>query len=84
MTMLLRPVCSNHEASGRLPELLPFPIYDPAIRQQVQEIIDLQLADNTKARVLLPDNTSVINRNGQPPLRAQEALYEAACRVAQG
>jgi polyphosphate kinase len=61
-----------------------FPIYDPAIRQQVQELVDIQLADNTKARVLLPDNTSVINRNGKPPLRAQEALYEVACRVAEG
>ncbi|MGH7598962.1 MAG: polyphosphate kinase 1, partial [bacterium] len=60
-----------------------FPIYDPAIKQQVQEIIDIQLADNTKARVLLPDNTSVINRNDKPPLRAQEALYEVACRVAE-
>jgi polyphosphate kinase len=60
-----------------------FPIYDPAIQQQVQEIIDLQLADNTKARVLLPDNTSLINRDDKPPLRAQEALYEVARRLAE-
>jgi hypothetical protein len=32
--------------------------------------------------VLLPNNTSVINHNDKPPLRAQEALYEVACRVA--
>jgi polyphosphate kinase len=61
---------------------IAFPIYDPVIKQQIQEIIDIQLADNTKARVLQPDNTSTINRNGKPPLRAQEALYEVACRVA--
>ncbi len=61
-----------------------FPIYDPAIKQQIQELTDIQLADNTKARVLLPDNTSVINRNDKPPLRAQEALYEVARRVAEG
>jgi len=61
-----------------------FPIYDPAIQQQVQALVNIQLADNTKARVLLPDNTSVINRNDKPPLRAQEALYEMACRLAEG
>jgi polyphosphate kinase len=59
-----------------------FPIYDPAIQQQIQELVDIQLTDNTKARVLLPDNTGVINHNGKPPLRAQEALYEVACRMA--
>ncbi|MCG3118735.1 MAG: Polyphosphate kinase [bacterium] len=55
-----------------------FPIYDPALQQQVQEMIDTQLADNVKARVLQPDNTCVFNRNDQPPLRAQMAHYEAA------
>jgi polyphosphate kinase len=58
-----------------------FPIYDPAIQKQIQELIDIQLADNIKARLLRPDNTSVINRNDKPPLRAQEALYEVARRV---
>jgi polyphosphate kinase len=58
-----------------------FPIYDPTLQQQVQEIIDTQLADNVKARVLLADNTCVFNRNDQPPLRAQMAHYEAARRV---
>jgi polyphosphate kinase len=53
-----------------------FPIYDPAIQQQIQEMIDTQLNDNVKARVLLADNTCVMNRAGQPPLRAQEAHYE--------
>jgi len=58
-----------------------FPIYDPAIQQQIQEMIDTQLNDNVKARVLLADNTCFINCNDQPPLRAQEAHYEAARRV---
>jgi len=60
-----------------------FPIYDPAIQQQVQEIIDTQLNDNVKARVLLSDNTSVLNRNDNPPLRAQMAHYEMARRFAE-
>jgi len=58
-----------------------FPLYDPAIQQQVQEIIDTQLADNVKARVLLADNTCVMNCNDLPPLRAQMAHYEAVCRL---
>jgi polyphosphate kinase len=58
-----------------------FPLYDPTAQQQVQEIIDTQLSDNTKARVLLPDNTCVFNQNDRPPLRAQIAHYEAARRL---
>jgi len=61
-----------------------FPLYDPAIQQQVQEIIDTQLADNVKARVLLADNTCVMNRNDLPLLRAQMAHYEAAGRLNEG
>ena len=57
-----------------------FPIYDPALQQQVQEIIDTQLNDNVKARLLLADNTCVFNQNDQPLLRAQIAHYEVACR----
>ena len=53
-----------------------FPIYDPTLQQQVQEIIDTQLNDNVKARVLRADNTCVLNQNDQPPLRAQMAHYE--------
>jgi polyphosphate kinase len=53
-----------------------FPLYDPAIQQQVREIIETQLTDNVKARVLLADNTSVIHHNEQSPLRAQIAHYE--------
>ncbi len=58
-----------------------FPLYDPTVQQQVQEIIDTQLNDNVKARVLLADNTCVINQNDQPPLRAQMAHYEVARRL---
>jgi polyphosphate kinase len=58
-----------------------FPLYDPTAQQQVQEIIDTQLSDNVKTRVLLADNTCAFNRNDQPPLRAQVAHYEATRRL---
>jgi polyphosphate kinase len=61
-----------------------FPIYDPSLQQQVQEIIDTQLNDNMKARVLRADNTCVINHNDKPPLRAQMAHYEVARRMVSG
>jgi len=60
-----------------------FPLYDPTIQQQVQEIIDTQLNDNTKARVLLADNACVLNHNDKPALRAQMAHYEMARRMAE-
>jgi len=61
-----------------------FPLYDPALQQQVQEMIDTQLNDNVKARVLLADNACVFNRNDQPPLQAQMAHYEAARQLNEG
>jgi polyphosphate kinase len=59
-----------------------FPIYDPAIQQELQNIVDIQLNDNVKARMLLADNTCVINCNDKPSLRAQIAHYEQASQLA--
>jgi polyphosphate kinase len=59
-----------------------FPIYDPEVRRQVREIIDTQLADNVKARVLKADNTNVRNRNERPLLRSQDELFKIACQQA--
>lgn len=53
-----------------------FPVLDPELQQQVQDIIDLQLADNVKARVLLPDGTNFRRKIEGKPVRSQEALYE--------
>jgi polyphosphate kinase len=56
-----------------------FPILDPLIQQQIRQIIDVQLADNVKCRLLRSDNTSVRKRDNRAPLRSQEKLYKIAC-----
>jgi polyphosphate kinase len=59
-----------------------FPMLAPALQQQIKEMIDLQLADNVKARVLNPDCTNVRKQCSGKPVRSQEALYEIAKRYA--
>jgi len=57
---------------------IAFPVLDRELQAQVREILDLQLADNVKARRILPDGRSerIVPSEGQPPLRSQERLYE--------
>ncbi len=54
-----------------------FPIYDPGVREELEHFLHLQLADNTKARVLAGDqeNLYVGRRAGEPRVEAQEAFY---------
>ena len=48
---------------------------------QLQEILDIQLADTAKARAILPDGGSRrIQIEGVVPLRSQERLYEFTSR----
>jgi len=55
-----------------------FPLYDREVQKQVREIIDLQFADNVKARVLQADNTQVRKEAMGPRIRSQESLYQIA------
>jgi polyphosphate kinase len=57
---------------------IAFPVLDPALQEQVREILDLQLADNVKARRILPDGRSerIVPGEGEPLLRSQERIYE--------
>ena len=53
-----------------------FPIYDPQLKQEVREIIDLQLADNTKSREINSHNTNKYHKtNSATPHRAQIDIY---------
>lgn len=54
-----------------------FPILEPRLQMHIRKILDIQLADTVKARVILPDGRSdrLASANG-PPLRSQERLYE--------
>ncbi|HJJ35728.1 MAG TPA: polyphosphate kinase 1 [Methanocorpusculum sp.] len=50
------------------------PVLDAAIRAKIHHILDLLLADNTKARRLLPDNTYVRFPQDGPAVDAQASL----------
>ncbi len=53
-----------------------FPIYDEKLRRELRAILHVQLADNTKARVLSPDlaNAYVERPASAPAIRAQVAI----------
>ncbi len=53
-----------------------FPVLEPGLQRTIDEVLSLQLRDNTKAWNVLPDGTSErIARNGQAPVRSQEETY---------
>jgi polyphosphate kinase len=53
-----------------------FPVYDPAIRQEIRSLIDLQMNDNVKARIIDSANTNEYSRSGNDiPVRAQLETY---------
>jgi len=55
-----------------------FPVYDEQAREELEHCLHLQLSDNTKARVLDPDqlNNYVGRRVGEPRVEAQEGFYQ--------
>jgi polyphosphate kinase len=59
-----------------------FPIEHPNLKQRlIREILATSLADNTKARELLPDGTwKRVTQDGQPRLRSQERFLEIAAQ----
>jgi len=55
-----------------------FPLVDPLIASQVLDLLELQLSDTLKGRVLGPDG-SVLRRGldpDGPPLQSQQRTYE--------
>jgi polyphosphate kinase len=62
-----------------------FPIDPPELKQRlINEVLAITLADNTKARELLPDGSyrRIVLENGQPPVRSQERFLELAAQSA--
>jgi polyphosphate kinase len=60
---------------------IAFPVLDAKLQAQLQEILNIQLADTAKARVILPDGSSRrVQVEGVVPLRSQERLYEFTSR----
>src|SRR5262245_43937097 len=53
-----------------------FPVLEPPLQAVLQEILDVQLADTVKARLLLPDGSCRrVQGNGAAPMRSQEHFY---------
>lgn len=55
-----------------------FPILEESLFQEIRQIVDLQLADNTKARVIDAEQTNAYKKvkNGAPTRRAQVDIYQ--------
>lgn len=51
------------------------PVYDPRIKQELIDIIRIQLADNQKARILEPDLSNRYASHGRKKIRSQEQTY---------
>jgi polyphosphate kinase len=54
---------------------IAFPVLDPGLRAQLAAILDVQLGDTVKARLIRPDGTSQ-RISASPGLRSQERLWE--------
>jgi polyphosphate kinase len=52
-----------------------FPVYDPALRAELHELLALQLQDNTKGRVIDAGMSNTYVRTDGPPVRAQLDFY---------
>ena len=53
-----------------------FPIYDQNIFQELREIVNLQLADNLKARIINESQDNQYVANNKAPIASQTATYE--------
>lgn len=59
-----------------------FPIVDPTLQKQIDQILEIQLADDVKSRTIQADGSSVRREPGDPPRRAQVQLMAIARRRA--
>lgn len=53
-----------------------FPIYDEDIRRKIKDIVNLQLGDNVKARVIDEKDKNIYKTNSDEKIRSQYATYE--------
>ena len=57
-----------------------FPLLDESLRAEVRHLLDLERADNVKARDFA--NNILLSAEGEPPVRAQEAQYQYLKKLA--
>jgi polyphosphate kinase len=53
-----------------------FPIYEQELKEEILDILNIQLSDNVKAGMIDENLQNVRIRNDKPALRSQEATYE--------
>jgi polyphosphate kinase len=53
-----------------------FPIYNDSLKRQIIDILKIQLEDNQSAVWVDEQLNNVFKYNDQPPLRAQQAIYD--------
>jgi len=53
-----------------------FPIYDNDIKKKIRDIINLQLSDNVKARVIDEKDKNIYKKDSEEKVRSQYATYE--------
>ena len=59
------------------------PVYDPEIKRQLRRLLDLELADNTKARWIDASGANTyVGAEGAPPVRSQEAFRDFLAELA--
>lgn len=53
------------------------PIFEESLQKQIRETLELQLRDNTKARVVDPDQTNIyVPRGNRKRVNSQEMIYQ--------
>ncbi len=52
-----------------------FPIHDDRVYAEIREILDLQLKDNIKSRIIDAEQKNEFVQNNAPDIRAQDAIY---------
>ena len=52
------------------------PVYDPLVQKELKFIIETELRDNIKARIINAEQDNRYKRDENPPLKSQTALYE--------
>jgi polyphosphate kinase len=55
---------------------IAFPVLEPTLQAEIREILEIQLADSVKARVMLADGRSRRRATSDVRLRSQERLYD--------
>src|SRR5690606_41274256 len=59
------------------------PIYDPAIKKMLSDIMAIQLADNQKARIIDADQKNAyVSRGNRRKIRSQEEIHDYLTRLA--